>query len=168
MTFICKKFQIMPAALAISVAVCGVASAHVAAADLTLANFSSTCTNVRLAGSLLTASCQTNAGNYVYASIDLEPWVTNTDSQLEWQLDPANNGHYSATTSHCTVVPVNGVRDKYRYTMLECDARKINGAMGHSRLLLDMYIENNNGNLVLRTDPHYPPCKTDPGPISAM
>ena len=170
MTFISKKYLIVSSALALSVAFNGMASAQATTTDVTIANFSSGCTNIQLDGSTLTADCQTNTGKLVKATFDLEPWVTNTDSQLEWQLDPTNNGHYTATTSHCAVVPVNGVRDKYRYTVLECNARKANGTMGFSRLLLDTFIENDNGNLVLRTDPHSPACKveSESSPVPAL
>ena len=137
-------------------AVGGVTFAH--AADLTLANFSSNCRNIRLVGSTLSAKCQTNAAKFIDASFDLKPVVTNSDSQLEWQLNPHENGNYTATTSNCSAVPVNGGTDQTRFTTLECDAFKIDGSVGHSRLLLDQYIENNDGHLVLRTDPHYPPC----------
>lgn len=145
----------------------GVTSAH--AADLTLANFSSSCRNVRLVGSTINAQCQAGTGEYIDASFDLEPVVTNSDSQLKWQLNPRENGNYTATTSNCSAVPVNGGTDKTQFTVLDCDAFKLNGSVGHSRLLLDQYIENVDGHLVLRTDPHYPPCAQDsPVPSSEL
>ena len=170
MNFISKKYLILSSALALSIAFNGIASAQATTTDVTIANFSSSCTDIHLDGSTLTANCQTHTGKFVKAAFDLDPWVTNTDSQLEWQLDPSNNGHYTATTSDCAVVPVNGVRDKYSYTVLACKAQKANGTMGFSRLLLDMFIENDNGKLVLRTDPRSPSCKVEheSSPIQAL
>ena len=158
MKLIRKKSVATLSLLSIGYIVGAVGMTPAQAADLTLANFSSSCSNIRLVGSTLNAQCQTSTGKFINASFDLNPVVTNSDSQLKWQLNPSEDGNYTATTSNCSAVPVNGGSDKTHFTVLECDAFKLNGSVGHSHLLLDQYIENLDGHLVLRTDPNYPPC----------
>ncbi len=45
-------------------------------------NYAATCQSASLSGTVLSATCQTNGGNWVSTSIDLENIVSNTNGQL--------------------------------------------------------------------------------------
>jgi len=97
-------------------------------------NFSYTCMNIRLNGTILTADCRTKGGTYNYgATINLDVIIGNRNGNLEFE-----NNSFSKT---CTDISVTTMP----HAALWATCRTYQGGLHRSILNLDNFIGNYDG-----------------------
>ena len=98
-------------------------------------SFSQTCSNIKLEGSKLSASCRTSSGGTKSSSIDLDDYIGNTDGFF----DIANTKYSTSGASNVSLV--SRVVLTGELTMSDGESTR------RSRLNLDNYVGNNSGTL---------------------
>ncbi|MBW4615361.1 MAG: CVNH domain-containing protein [Desmonostoc vinosum HA7617-LM4] len=97
--------------------------------------FSQTCENININGSILTADCEkANGRTYSATSIDLNPHIANIDGTLSWDGE-----QFALTCDNIGLAATNRLR-------AECEKADGQTYIG-SYLNLDEHIANSNGTL---------------------
>lgn len=99
--------------------------------------FSKTCKDINIEGSILSASCKTIKGYYQETSINLDAYVGNLDGILSW-------GDHNFSLTCDNVALAQSLRGEYE-VVGKC--KTIAGDYNQTELALDAHIANINGNL---------------------
>ena len=112
--------------------ICGLFALSTAA---TAKNFSASCSNVSLLGSILRAQCQDSTGAKHYSVIDINYVLANKFGKFRWQ----SNGFFYKSARYCRI-------DDFAY--LTCDLANGRGGWASAITNLNSHLTNIGGNLV--------------------
>ncbi|KIP12890.1 hypothetical protein PHLGIDRAFT_97651 [Phlebiopsis gigantea 11061_1 CR5-6] len=99
-----------------------------------MAQFSKTCSNIKLDGSVLSASCRTSSGGTKPSSVDLDKHIGNTDGYFD-----ISGTNYTTGAKDASLISRTVLSDE----LITSDGKSTRKA----RINLDNYVGNNSGSL---------------------